>query len=72
MKRNVANEQRREALVTEIISVVKNTKDRWFYRGIMDRIPELYIRTVLNKIETEPECEIGSRSLLLQRESLGC
>ena len=43
----------------EIISAVKSTKDRWFYTGIVDRIPELHIRSVLKKIQTEPERKIG-------------
>jgi len=52
-------QQRREALVADIIAVVKHTKDRWFYDGIVDRIPELHIRAVLKKIQTAPERAIG-------------
>jgi hypothetical protein len=51
--------QRREALVADIVAVVKNTKDRWFYAAIVDRIPELHIRSVLKKIQTEPARAIG-------------
>jgi hypothetical protein len=59
MEDNATTERRREALVADIIAVVKNAKDRWFYAGIVDRIPELHIRAVLKKIQTEPEREIG-------------
>jgi hypothetical protein len=59
MASDLNEKQRREALVADIIAVVKSTKDRWFYTGIVDRIPELHIRAVLKKIQTEPERAIG-------------
>jgi hypothetical protein len=59
MEQDPQEQRRRDALVDEIISVVNSTKDREFYRAIVERIPELHIRTVLKKIQTEPERQIG-------------
>src|SRR5215510_15257962 len=59
MDLDLKEKQRREALVAEIIAVAQNNKDRWFYRSIVDRIPELHIREVLKKIQTGPERDIG-------------
>jgi hypothetical protein len=59
MEPDRTEKQRQDALVADIIAVVKNTKDRWFYEGIVGRIPELHIRTLLNKIQTQPAHTIG-------------
>ena len=42
-----------------MIATVNSTKDRAFYRAIVERIPELYIRAVLKKIRTAPARTIG-------------
>ena len=52
MDPDLNEKQRSEALVEEIISVVQNTKDRWFYTGVVDRIPELHIRTLLKSLQS--------------------
>jgi hypothetical protein len=48
-----------EALVAEIIAALKNPNDQEFYRAVVDRLPEVQIRAVLHKIQTQPALKIG-------------